>query len=1220
MDKIETINIELEHSVAKLLYENERLHKEIEHLKKIYKDEFDSIKKTCALSKEHDDSLICQLNSKCMENVDLKSQIQDKVFVITSLKNDLRKLNGKEIVENVTQIPISITIALGMFKIDLEPLAPRLLNNREAHIDYLKHTQEQADILWGIELPVYIRDTCLNAYKPSEKMIAVTPMNKVKKVRFSEPLTSLSNIKQLGNVIISRVYYVEGLGHNLFFVGQFCDADLEVAFQKNTCFIRNLEGVDLLSGSRDTNLYPISLDDMLKTSPICLLSKASKTKSWLWHCRLSHLNFGTLNKLAKDGLAQGIPKLKFQKIISMAFEQFGLGPELQCLTPAKISSGFVPNTIPQQPCNPPNRDEWDRLFQPMFDEYFNPPTIAISLVPVAPAPRVVDIADSPVSPKTPHFHDDPLHESLYEDSTSHGLSSNLRPFHTPFKHLSRWTKDRLIANVIDDPSSSVSTRKQLKTNAMWCYFDAFLTSIEPKNFKQAMTKPSWIDAMQEEIHEFERLQVWELLPCPDKVMLIKLKWKEKGINFKESFAPVARIEAIRIFIAIAANKNMTIFQMDVKMAFLNGELKKEVYVSQPEGFVDHDNPSHVYKLKIALYGLKQAPRACDSVDTPMVEKNKLDEDLQGTPVDATLYRDYVGCQDTRRSTSRSTQFLGDKLVSWSSKKQKSTAILKYQLADIFTKPLPRERFNFLIEKLGEELVTFIQELGYSGKCDRLSTIHTDQMHQPWRTFAGMYNQKNVDYVALLWEDFMYQANNREISSARKEHMPYPRFTKVIINHFISKDKTISMRNMINIHTIHDDSLLGTLKFVSKTEDYQKYGALIPDGMINQDIKDSKAYKTYYDFDTGKATPKKARKFKKVASPSRKLSPVLEEEPVVKSKLAKRPTKKSTTVITTSVVIRDTLSEFVPKKKTLAKVDRGKDMDLLSNVALLDAAQLKKTLKKSKLQTHKLHESGSGDGFSSQPKVPDELEDKTTGTNKGTADDDKKASDSENIDSNEDKNPNLNQNNNEQEEHEEEYVRTPNSVEFTDDDEEYEELYKDVNIRLQATKHEEEGKRDEEMTDVGLDEGTQQTTYEQVKDDEHVIITTIYDTQKIEVPLQSLSVSSDFSNQFLNLDNVSPTDTKVISMMNIKVRHKEPSTETPPLLNIPVMVIPKTSSTSGSTIPLKISPITPLQQQSTPKPTPAPTTAATVTLIRALPDFSSLFGFDQRVSSLEKELS
>ncbi|GJZ83381.1 retrovirus-related pol polyprotein from transposon TNT 1-94 [Tanacetum coccineum] len=140
--------------------------------------------------------------------------------------------------------------------------------------------------------------------------------------------------------------------------------------------------------------------------------------------------------------------------------------------------------------------------------------------------------------------------------------------------------------------------------------------------------------MQEEIHEFERLQVWEFVPCPNKVLLIKLKWiykvktdeyggvlknkarlvaqgsrQEEGINFKESFTPVARIEAIRIFIANVAHKNMTIFQMDVKTSFMNGELKEEVYVSQTEEFIDQDNPSHVYKLKKALYGLKRAPGA-----------------------------------------------------------------------------------------------------------------------------------------------------------------------------------------------------------------------------------------------------------------------------------------------------------------------------------------------------------------------------------------------------------------------------------------------------------------------------------------------------------------------------------------------------------------------------------------------------------------------------------
>ncbi|GKD56580.1 retrovirus-related pol polyprotein from transposon TNT 1-94, partial [Tanacetum coccineum] len=118
---------------------------------------------------------------------------------------------------------------------------------------------------------------------------------------------------QIGNVTISRVYYVEGLGHNLFSVGQFCDSNLEVDFRQHTCFILNLEGVDLLTGSRGNNLYTLSLGDMMTSSPICLLLKASKTKSWLWHRRLSHMNFGAINHLARHGLVRGLPKLKFEK-------------------------------------------------------------------------------------------------------------------------------------------------------------------------------------------------------------------------------------------------------------------------------------------------------------------------------------------------------------------------------------------------------------------------------------------------------------------------------------------------------------------------------------------------------------------------------------------------------------------------------------------------------------------------------------------------------------------------------------------------------------------------------------------------------------------------------------------------------------------------------------------------------------------------------------------
>nr|GFB14469.1 retrovirus-related Pol polyprotein from transposon TNT 1-94 [Tanacetum cinerariifolium] len=272
---------------------------------------------------------------------------------------------------------------------------------------------------------------------------------------------------------------------------------------------------------------------------------------------------------------------------------------------------------------------------------------------------------------------------------------------------SKWTKDHPLNYIIGPLSRPVSTRLQLHEQALFCYYDAFLTSVEPKTYKEALTQACWIEAMQEEIHEFERLEVWELVPRPDKVMLITLKWiykvkldelggilknkarlvargyrQEEGIDFEESFAPVARLEAIRIFLAYAAQKNMVVYQMDVKTAFLNGNLREEVYVSQSDGFVDADNPNHVYKHKKALYGLKQTPRAwydmlssfllsqdfskgsvdptlfirrngndlllkygyesCDPVDTPMVEKSKLDEDKEGQAIDQSHYRGMIG--------------------------------------------------------------------------------------------------------------------------------------------------------------------------------------------------------------------------------------------------------------------------------------------------------------------------------------------------------------------------------------------------------------------------------------------------------------------------------------------------------------------------------------------------------------------------------------------------
>nr|GFA36744.1 ribonuclease H-like domain-containing protein [Tanacetum cinerariifolium] len=269
---------------------------------------------------------------------------------------------------------------------------------------------------------------------------------------------------KIENVTILRVYFVEGLGHNLFSVGQFCDSDL------HTCFIRNLDDVDLLTVSRGNNLYTLSLGDMMASSPICLLSKALKTKSWLWHRCLSHLNFGAINHLAKQGLVRGLPKLKFEKdhlcsacamgkskkkshkpksedtnqeklyflhmdlcgpmhVESVNRNKYILvivddhsrftwvkclrskdeapifyyqvseddssttkgaspssGPALNEMTPAIISSGLVPKPSSSTPYVLPSRNDWDLLFQPLFDELLTPPPSVDPLAPEVIAP------------------------------------------------------------------------------------------------------------------------------------------------------------------------------------------------------------------------------------------------------------------------------------------------------------------------------------------------------------------------------------------------------------------------------------------------------------------------------------------------------------------------------------------------------------------------------------------------------------------------------------------------------------------------------------------------------------------------------------------------------------------------------------------------------------------------------------------------------------------
>ncbi|GJT81712.1 putative ribonuclease H-like domain-containing protein [Tanacetum coccineum] len=518
----------------------------------------------------------------------------------------------------------------------------------------------------------------------------------------------------MGDSVISRVYYVEGLGHNLFSVGQFCDSDLEVAFRKHTCFVRDIKGTDILKGSRSTNLYTISIDEMMKSSPICLLSKASKSKSWLWHRRLNHLNFGTINDLARKDLVRGLPRLKFEKdhlcsacqlgkskkfshrpksentnmevlhtlhmdlcgpmrvqsikgkkyilvimddysrftwvkflrskdetpefvtnflkqiqvglnktvrfiqVMSEYYEGVGIfhqksiprtpqqngvverrnrtlveaartmmifskapmflwaeavatalfgalcyptndsedlgkfqakadigifkfqakadktlgyswsmaparmssGPEPFIMTPGQLKSGLAPTD-----------KELEMLFQPMFDEHLEqsrvnepvpsateinahvvPPGTSLSTTIAQDAPST-SASSSTSDIHHPVQHQEIAEEPFTEDNPNHSLSEPNQVNYPP-DHLRRWTKDHPLDNIVGNPSRPVSTRKQLASDALWCCFHTKLSKVEPKNFKMAVIEDCWFQAMQDEIHEFDRLRRWELVPRP----------------------------------------------------------------------------------------------------------------------------------------------------------------------------------------------------------------------------------------------------------------------------------------------------------------------------------------------------------------------------------------------------------------------------------------------------------------------------------------------------------------------------------------------------------------------------------------------------------------------------------------------------------------------------------------------------------------------------------
>ncbi|GKB18730.1 retrovirus-related pol polyprotein from transposon TNT 1-94, partial [Tanacetum coccineum] len=399
----------------------------------------------------------------------------------------------------------------------------------------------------------------------------------------------------------------------------------------------------------------------------------------------------------------------FDELTTMASKHSNSGPALHEMTLATISSGLVPNLPPLTPFVPPLRSDWDFLFQPMFDELLTPPPTVDHPSPKVIAPIADVVAPEPAAStglpsSTTVDQDAPSPKNDSEAFSSSDIIPTVVHTATPnSEHVTKWTKDHPLENIIGELKRHVSTRLQLHEQALFCYYDAILTSVK-------------LDEMGGILKNKARL-------------VARGYRQEEGIDFEESFAPMARLDAIRIFLAYVAHMNMIVYQMDVKTAFLNGILRKEVYIP---------HCSSEDKAKIF---------SCDPVDTPMVEKSKLDEDTQGKAIDPTHYHGMIGT--LMYLTAR------DKLVSWSSKRQKSSAIssteaeyiamsgccakilwmrsqltnyglgfnkipifyfikeqvengvvelyfinTEYQLADIFTKAPCRERIEFLINKLG----------------------------------------------------------------------------------------------------------------------------------------------------------------------------------------------------------------------------------------------------------------------------------------------------------------------------------------------------------------------------------------------------------------------------------------------------------------------------------------------------------------------------------------
>nr|GEW49405.1 retrovirus-related Pol polyprotein from transposon TNT 1-94 [Tanacetum cinerariifolium] len=715
--------------VTALQVQNNMFRAKNEKIKQHYKELYDFIKITRAKHIE-------QVTALTTKNVNLKAQILNMV-------NSVSKDHVKPKV-----------LAPRKYAIDVEPIVPRLRNNREAHLNYLRHLKESVETIREIvEEAKVVRpldssivsacqvNCCIVASgsqpRSNTKKNQISPAKGVNKMQVEEqpktnksPLRTTNHVdsssrskscskhitedrsrlmnfvkKFIGIVRFGNDHFGAIMGYGDYVIGDSVISRNGIVKRRN-CTLVEAARTMLIFSKAPMFLWAEVVATACYTQNRSLIhTRHNKTPYELVHNKKPDLTFfgafgalcyptndiedlGKLQPTADIGIfvcyapstkgyriynkrtrrIMEIIHVQFDELTKpMALVYLGTGPALIFLTPGEISLVLVPNPVPAAPYVPPTNKDLEILFQPMFEEYLEPPRVER---PVSPAPAV----QAPVSTVgTP--------SSTTMDQDAHSLSIS--------------------------PSSST-----FQSHSLHQGIAAESTFIEANHVAPVDNNP-FINAFAME-------------PSSDASSSVD------GIDFEESFAPIPRIEAILIFIANAASKNMTIYQMNVKTTFLNGELKEEVYVSQPKGFVDPDHPTHVYRLKKALYGLKQAPRAwmdsCDPVDpTPMVDQLKLDKDPLGIPVDQTRFRSMVGslmyltasrpdlvfdvcmcasaialcCNNVQHSRSKHIDirhhFIREQV-------EKGVVELyfvttNYQLANKFTKAFPRERFEILLPRL-----------------------------------------------------------------------------------------------------------------------------------------------------------------------------------------------------------------------------------------------------------------------------------------------------------------------------------------------------------------------------------------------------------------------------------------------------------------------------------------------------------------------------------------